>query len=57
MMLRWGLVEAEAADLIEEAVRKTLDAGYRTPDIASGDESEIIVDTNKMTGSVLSAIG
>lgn len=57
MMLRWGLGEAEAADLIEEAVRKTLDAGYRTPDIASGDESEIIVDTNKMTGSVLSAIG
>lgn len=57
MMLRWGLGETDAADLIEKAVAKTLDAGLRTPDIATGDASEIPADTNKMAGSVLSAMG
>lgn len=35
MMLRYGLNEPEAADRIEKAVEKVLDAGYRTGDIMS----------------------
>jgi 3-isopropylmalate dehydrogenase len=35
MMLRYGLNEPEAADRIEQAVLKILDAGYRTGDIMS----------------------
>lgn len=35
MMLRYSLGENAAADLIENAVIKVLDKGYRTPDIAS----------------------
>jgi len=35
MMLRYGLNEPAAADLIELAVQKVLDAGYRTGDIMS----------------------
>ena len=35
MMLRYALDEPEAASKIEEAVNKTLDAGYRTGDIMS----------------------
>ncbi|MCU0565883.1 MAG: 3-isopropylmalate dehydrogenase [Oculatellaceae cyanobacterium Prado106] len=35
MMLRYGLNEPQAADLMEQAVQKVLDAGYRTGDILS----------------------
>ncbi|ELS01444.1 3-isopropylmalate dehydrogenase [Xenococcus sp. PCC 7305] len=35
MMLRYGLNEPSAATMIEEAVTKVLDAGYRTGDIMS----------------------
>jgi 3-isopropylmalate dehydrogenase len=35
MMLRYGLNEPQAADLMEQAVQKVLDAGYRTGDIMS----------------------
>ncbi len=35
MMLRYGLNEPAAADLIEQAVQTVLDAGYRTGDIMS----------------------
>ena len=35
MMLRYGLNEPEAATIIEDAVTKVLDAGYRTGDIMS----------------------
>lgn len=53
MLLRWSLNETKAADMIEEAVKKTLAQGYRTPDIANGGEGEIAVDTNGMTAAVL----
>ncbi len=36
MMLRYGLNEPKAAQMIEEGVTKVLDAGYRTGDIMSG---------------------
>jgi 3-isopropylmalate dehydrogenase len=35
MMLRYGLDQPEAADRLEQAVMKVLDAGYRTGDIMS----------------------
>ena len=35
MMLRYSLGEYAAADLIENAVKRILEKGYRTPDIAS----------------------
>ncbi len=35
MMLRYGLNEPKAAEMIEEGVTKVLDAGYRTGDIMS----------------------
>ncbi len=53
MMLRLSLDEPEAASCIESAVRSVISAGYRTPDIASGAEGEIPVDTEGMTEAVL----
>jgi len=35
MMLRYSFAQYEAADMIEDAVRKVLERGYRTADIAS----------------------
>lgn len=37
MMLRYGLNEPAAADIIEQAVQTVLDAGYRTGDIMSAE--------------------
>ena len=52
MLLRWSLDESEAADAIESAVRKTLAAGYRTADIASSPDDNIL-NTEAMTLKVL----
>ncbi|SCW41059.1 3-isopropylmalate dehydrogenase [Ruminococcaceae bacterium YRB3002] len=57
MMLRWSLGEKAAADAIEDAVKKVVADGYRTPDIASGADGEISVDTDGMTEAVLKALG
>ncbi|MEO0837223.1 MAG: 3-isopropylmalate dehydrogenase [Cyanobacteria bacterium J06642_3] len=54
MMLRYGLQEPEAADAIEKAVDKVLDAGYRTPDIMS--EGMIAVGCQGMGEALLQAI-
>lgn len=55
MLLRWSLDEIEAADLIEEAVKKTLKDGFRTVDIASGD-SDTVLGTEEITAKVLERI-
>ena len=55
MLLRWSLDESEAADAIESAVRKTLAAGYRTADIASSPDDNIL-NTEAMTLKVLENI-
>ena len=39
MMLRYGLNEPAAADLIEQAVLKVLDQGYRTGDLQAGPDA------------------
>ncbi|KYJ87430.1 3-isopropylmalate dehydrogenase [Sulfurovum riftiae] len=41
MMLRYALGETEAADKIDEAIRKALSEGYRTGDIGDYDAKEI----------------
>ncbi|SFV66412.1 3-isopropylmalate dehydrogenase [hydrothermal vent metagenome] len=41
MMLRYALGESEAADKIDEAIRKALAEGYRTGDIGDYDAKEI----------------
>jgi len=41
MMLRYSLGQPEAANMIEDAVKRTLDKGFRTSDIASPDQKAI----------------
>jgi len=54
MMLRFSLDQAEAADRIEAAVRKVLDQGLRTADIAS--EGSTRVGTRQMGDAVVAAL-
>ncbi|MCB4747047.1 MAG: 3-isopropylmalate dehydrogenase [Sulfurovum sp.] len=42
MLLRYALDEQEAADCIDEAIKKTLAEGYRTGDIGDYDAKEIV---------------
>ncbi|MEM9271405.1 MAG: 3-isopropylmalate dehydrogenase [Cyanobacteria bacterium P01_F01_bin.143] len=54
MMLRYGLNEPEAATIIEDAVTKVLDAGYRTGDIMS--EGMTAVGCKGMGGALLKVL-
>jgi 3-isopropylmalate dehydrogenase len=54
MMLRYSLNKAEQADRIENAVRKVLEAGYRTADIATPGCRQ--VGTVEMGDAVLAAL-
>lgn len=51
MMLKYALGEVEAADKIDNAIKKALNEGYRTGDIASYDAKEIC-STSEM-GSII----
>jgi 3-isopropylmalate dehydrogenase len=51
MLLRWSLGRADAADAVEAAVAATLDAGFRTADIA-GDGNARTVGTSAMAAEV-----
>ncbi|VAX19799.1 3-isopropylmalate dehydrogenase [hydrothermal vent metagenome] len=55
MMLKYSFGEEEAANDIERAVEKTLDAGYRTPDIFT--EGRTLVGTDEMGDKIMEAIG
>ncbi|MFN8591394.1 MAG: 3-isopropylmalate dehydrogenase [Thermomicrobiales bacterium] len=48
MMLRWSLGRPDAAAAVEKAVKETIEAGVRTPDIATG---EIAAVTTQEFGS------
>ena len=48
MMLRFSFAEHEAADAIDNAIRKVIEEGYRTGDIYSGAEGEQKVGTKEM---------
>jgi 3-isopropylmalate dehydrogenase len=52
MMLKYSFGLSEESDCIEDAVTKTLDAGFRTGDIASTGEK--IISTAEMTAAVKS---
>jgi 3-isopropylmalate dehydrogenase len=54
MMLRYSLGKTEQADRIESAVKKVLEQGYRTGDIATADGK--IVGTKEMGDAVLKAL-
>ena len=51
MMLKYSFNMDEASDKIEKAVEKTLEEGYRTPDIYT--EGTIKVDTKEMTKQII----
>jgi len=51
MMLRFALNENEAADRIDNAIKKALSEGYRTGDLAQFDAKEIC-STSEM-GSII----
>lgn len=53
MLFRWSLDQTEAADMIENAVRQVLKAGYRTPDIISSGEGIIEADTDMIRENVI----
>ena len=54
MMLRYSLNETQAADAIEAAVSKVLDAGLRTADIFSDGMTK--VTTSEMGEAVVAAL-
>jgi len=55
MMLRFSLGKAEQADRIENAVKKVLAQGLRTPDIY--EEGTTRVGTEQMGDAVVNALG
>ena len=55
MMYRYSLDQAEAADLIEAAVGRDLQAGLRTADIHSDGADETLVGTQAMADAVMEA--
>ena len=57
MMLRFSFGMTEAADAIDAAVKATIDAGYRTGDIFSNDESTRKVNTVEMGDAICGNLG
>lgn len=57
MLLRYSLGETAAADRIETAVQRVLDAGMRTPDIADrADSRQTVLGTCEMGDAVAAAL-
>lgn len=56
MLLRWSLGENEAADDIENAVKKVLADGFRTVDIAGNGEGVTVCTTAEITEKILERI-
>lgn len=57
MMLRYSFAMTDAADAIDTAVEKVLNAGYRTADIYQGHPGEKKVDTVTIGDAIVAAIG
>jgi 3-isopropylmalate dehydrogenase len=55
MMLRYSFDLADDADLLEQAVRDVLDAGYRTADIMQ--DGKTLISTTDMGQAVVEAMG
>jgi 3-isopropylmalate dehydrogenase len=54
MMMRYSFLMEAEADIIESAIKKVLDAGYRTGDIAN--QGEVVLNTEEMTEKVIEYI-
>ncbi|MDP6858886.1 MAG: 3-isopropylmalate dehydrogenase [Verrucomicrobiales bacterium] len=54
LMLRYSFGLTKAADAIDLAVRKAIDAGFRTGDIFTNEEGTKIVNTREMGDAILS---
>ena len=53
MMLRFSLNEIELANKVEDAVKRTIEKGLRTADIAAGEQA---IGTNEMGDAVIKAL-
>ena len=56
MLLRYSLGEKAAADAIDAAVRRVIDQGRRTGDLATGAPGEIRVNTAEMGDAIIAAL-
>ena len=56
MLLRYSLGEKAAADAIDAAVRRVIDQGCRTGDLATGAPGEIRVNTAEMGDAIIAAL-
>lgn len=56
MMLRYAFKLQKEADAIQNAVTKVLEDGYRTADIANGDEGKKLLGTKEMGDIIVSLI-
>ena len=56
LLLRHGLGRPAEAERLEAAVEEALEAGLRTPDLATGAEGERQADTAAMTAAVVAAL-
>lgn len=56
MLLRYSLGEKTAADAIDSAVRRVIDQGCRTGDLATGAPGEIRVNTAEMGDAIIAAL-
>lgn len=56
MLLRYSAGLDQDADSVEAAVRKVLDQGYRTPDLARGDKKAQVLSTTEMGRRVHDAV-
>ena len=55
MMLRYSLNEIEAADAIDDAIKKSMEQGFRTKDLSSFDAREIL-NTQQMGDKIASLV-
>ena len=56
MLLRYSLGEKTAADAIDSAVRRVIDQGCRTGDLATGAPGEIRVNAAEMGDAIIAAL-
>ena len=54
MLFQYSLKDREAAKMIEDAIKKVLAAGFRTPDIM--EEGKTLVTTSQMGDEVVKAL-
>ena len=56
LMLRYSLGLSDAADSIDNAVRKTIDHGYRTGDIYTNEADTTMLNTAEMGSKIIEFI-